>query len=244
TTDGGSGQAAFGWKSCGDNLECGHLEVPLDYSNPSGDKITLFVERHLATDQEHKIGSLLVNPGGPGFGGAVLAEQADSIYGADLLERFDIVAWDPRGTGESEPHVDCITDYDKYFGIDQLPDDAAEKDKIVQAGQGFDDACEQKNATLLPHISTRESATDIDSIRKALGEDKISYFGFSYGSELGATWATMFPDTVRAAVLDGAVNPKDGYLQEGLNQAKGFEQSLDRFLAQCSKDTTCAFHNG
>ncbi len=128
--------------------------MPLDYSNPSGDKITLFVERHLATDQKNKIGSLLVNPGGPGFGGAVLAEQAEQIYGADLLEKFDIVAWDPRGTGESEPHVDCITTTTSTSAVDVIPDNAAEKAKIVEASQAFDDACEQKNAKLLPHIST------------------------------------------------------------------------------------------
>jgi pimeloyl-ACP methyl ester carboxylesterase len=235
--------AAFGWSDLGDGTEEGLLEVPLDYDDPNGDTIRLYVSRHKAVDPEHRIGSLLVNPGGPGYGGSGLAFAADGIYGQDLLDRFDIIGWDPRGTGMSEPAVDCVDDYDNYFGLDSSPDTPEERTALIDAGREFAYGCAQRSAELLPFISTESSARDMDSIREALGEDTISYFGFSYGSELGATWATLFPDTVRAAVLDGAVDPTVGYLQQNIQQAAGFEATFDTFLAECSADARCAFHN-
>jgi pimeloyl-ACP methyl ester carboxylesterase len=236
--------ASFGWSDLGDGTEEGWLEVPLDYAHPDGDTIQLYVARHKAVDPAHRIGTLLVNPGGPGYGGSGLAFSAEGIYGQDLLDRFDIVGWDPRGTGESEPAIDCIDDYDTYFGLDSSPDTAEERTQLVDAGRDFAAGCEARSGHLLPFVSTESSARDMDSIRQALGEDTITYFGFSYGSELGATWATMFPDTVRAAVLDGAVDPTVSYLQQNIQQAAGFEATFDTFLAQCSADTQCAFNNG
>lgn len=234
----------FSWSGVGDGIEEGTLAVPLDYANSNGDSITLYVVRHLAADPAHRIGTLLVNPGGPGFGGSGLAFSADNIYGQALLDRFDIVGWDPRGTGSSEPAVDCVDDYDHFFGLDSSPDNAAERQDLIDAGSEFGQACEDKDARLLPHLSTADSARDMNAIREALGEATISYFGFSYGSELGATWATMFPNTVRAAVLDGAIDPTVGYLQQNIQQAAGFEATFNEFLAQCSADSGCAFHNG
>ena len=126
-----------------------------------------------------------------------------------MLDAFDIIGWDPRGTGLSTPAIDCIDDYDHYFtGTDITPDDQAERDEIVDLAKEFTDAVRrEERRTSSQFVGTNNSARDMDSIRKALGEDTISYFGFSYGSELGATWATLFPDTVRAAVLDGARDP-------------------------------------
>ena len=171
-------------------------------------RFELYLARHLATKPDERIGTLLVNPGGPGFGGSELAVHADQIYGQTLLDHFDIVGWDPRGTGASEPAIDCIDDYDHFFaGADITPDDEAERQQLVDLAKEFADDCVDKNADILQYVGTNNSARDMDAIRRALGEDTISYFGFSYGSELGATWATMFPDTVRAAVLDGAVDP-------------------------------------
>lgn len=234
----------FDWIEVEPGLEEGTLEVPLDYSDPDGDTIVLSVVRSLAADPANRIGSLLVNPGGPGFGGTGLAYSADGIYGQELLDRFDIIGWDPRGTGYSEPSVDCIDDYDAYFGLDSSPDSPEERDALVTAGERFGEECLRRNRDLLPHLSTENSARDIDAIREALGEDTMSYFGFSYGSELGATWATLFPTTVRAAVLDGAVDPTVGYLQQNIQQATGFESTFATFLAQCSAQPACAFHNG
>ncbi|MEQ1874555.1 MAG: alpha/beta hydrolase [Ilumatobacteraceae bacterium] len=233
----------FAWLDLGDGIEEGTLFVPLDYDDPSGDQIMLYLVRHSAADPERRIGTLLVNPGGPGYGGSGLAYSADQIYGQALLDRFDIVGWDPRGTGSSEPAVDCVEDYDRYFALDSSPDTDEERQDLIDAGTEFGESCADDNARLLPHLSTASSARDMNAIREALGEATISYFGFSYGSELGATWATMFPDTVRAAVLDGAVDPTVGYLEQNLQQAAGFEATFDEFLAQCSADDSCAFHN-
>ncbi len=195
--------------------------------------------RRLADDPARRIGSLLVNPGGPGFGGTVLAESAEFIYSAELLERFDIVGWDPRGTGDSEPTIDCVDDYDPYFSLDPSPDDDAEWVELVEATTEFATQCAERSGALLRHVSTVASARDMDLLRAALGEDRISYFGFSYGSELGATWLTLFPDTVRAAVLDGAADPTTGLFEWARQQAAGFEAAFDTLLDQCASDPDC-----
>ena len=235
--------SAFGWTEYEAGIDEGTLDVPLDYNDPGGDTITLYLLRHRAVDTANKIGSLLVNPGGPGFGGSGLAYSADGIYGQDLLDRFDIIGWDPRGTGLSQPAIDCVDDYDTYFGLDSSPDTPDERQALIDAGTEFGKNCLRNNKKVLPFVSTENSARDMDSIRAALGEKKISYFGFSYGSELGTTWATLFPATVRAAVVDGAVDPTVGYLQQNIQQAAGFEATFATFLAQCSAAPTCAFYN-
>jgi pimeloyl-ACP methyl ester carboxylesterase len=232
------------WTELTDQVETAVLEVPVDYENPDGPKFELFVARRLADDQDNKIGSLLVNRGGPGFPSAEFAIFADQIYGEPLLERFDIVGWDPRGTGESRPAIDCVDDYDHYFaGTDITPDDAAEEQQIVDLAEEFTQHCVENNADFFEYVGTNNSARDMDSLRQALGEDQVSYFGFSYGSELGATWATLFPETVRAAVFDGASDPAADSTQHGLQQAEGFEGTLNTYLAQCSDDPDCEFHN-
>lgn len=236
------------WKTCESaaapsNITCGSIEVPFDYEDIDQGSFVLSVKRRAATDTTLRVGSLLVNPGGPGFGGSSLADDAEYYFSSTLLQYFDIIAWDPRGTGESSPAVDCVDQYDEYFGLDSPPDTPEEKQALIDAGAAFDKKCEENSGSILPYISTRASATDMNSIREALGEDRISYFGFSYGSELGATWATLFPSTVRAAVLDGAVDPNSTALEEGISQATGFEQQLNAFLAACSKIPTCAFYN-
>ena len=233
------------WSPCpeDDALKCARLRVPFDYSDPSRGTFSLKLVMHPA-DPSARIGSMLVNPGGPGFGGSYLAEDAGSYFGEAVVKTFDIIGWDPRGTGKSTPAVDCVDSYDEYFAIDPTPENAAQREALVDASRTFAKACEKKSGDILPWISTNNSARDMDAIRAALGEEKITYFGFSYGSELGATWATLFPGTVRAAVLDGAVDPDAEYMEVGLQQAIGFEKELSKFLARCSADSTCTFHNG
>jgi pimeloyl-ACP methyl ester carboxylesterase len=224
-------------------VQTGVLTVPLDHSDPSKGTIELFLARHLA-EPDQRIGSLLVNPGGPGFGGSDYAVYAEQVYGADLLSRFDIVGWDPRGTGLSEPAIDCIDDYDAYFAVgDITPDTDAERQELIDLSKRFTEQCVERSGDFMAYTGTNQSAHDIDAIRRALGEDTISYFGWSYGSELGAVWATLFPDTVRAAVLDGAADPTADSLDRSLQQAAGFEQALNTFLADCSDDSTCPFHH-
>lgn len=234
----------YDWSECGPGLECAYIDVPLDYSNTESETISIYMTRRPATDPDRRIGTLLVNPGGPGFGGSYLAEQAEYIFSSDLLERFDILGFDPRGTGLSEPAIDCIDDYDDFFaGGDITPDDEAERLEMVDSMREFTETCFRENGEILPHVGTNNVARDMEMIRRSLGEDRISYFGFSYGSELGSVWATLFPDTVRAAVLDGATDPEADRLDGSLQQSAGFEQSIATFLARCSNDRSCAFHS-
>jgi pimeloyl-ACP methyl ester carboxylesterase len=234
----------IGWERFDDRLDTAQLEVPIDYDDPSAGSFELFLVRHRAGDEDRKIGSLLINPGGPGSGGADYAAAAELVFGDEILDRFDIIGWDPRGTGYTKPAIDCIDDYDEQFaGIDITPDDAAEREAIIEQARELTERCMERNGDIFQHVGTNDSARDIDAIRRALGEDTISYFGFSYGSELGATWATLFPDTVRAAVLDGAVDPTADAGEGELQQAVGFEQAITTYLAQCSADRDCAFHN-
>ena len=239
---------SINWADCPDAVaesvvQCGNLEVPFDYDNPDAGSFVLYIKRRQATEPSQRVGSMLVNPGGPGFGGSSLADDASYYFSERLLNSFDIIAWDPRGTGLTTPAVDCVDTYDEYFGLDSPPETEEENQALIDASQAFNDKCDENSGTILPYISTRASATDMNSIRLALGEDKITYFGFSYGSELGATWATMYPNTVRAAVLDGATDPLSTSTEAGMAQAAGFEQQLSTFLAQCSKKPTCEFHN-
>jgi len=235
---------SFGWTEKSDGVEEGSLDVPIDPAKPKGAAFTLYIERHRAIKQAERIGSLLVNPGGPGYGGTELAEFAERIYGQHVLDHFDIVAWDPRGTGRSRPAVDCVDQYDPYFALDSSPDTPAEQHEIVSAAASFGNSCKSKDGAFLPFVSTRNSAGDMDSIRAALGEDTISYFGFSYGSELGVSWASLYPKTVRAMVIDGAADTTVDYLHQNLEQAAGFESTFDTFLGRCAKDTSCEFYNG
>ena len=235
------------WEPCGSEeipgIECATLEVPYDYDDPDIGQFRLNLKRRPADKPEETRGVMLVNRGGPGAESASMAPDAEFYFTQTLLDHFDIVAFDPRGVGATEPHVDCVDDYDPYFTADATPDSPEERQQLIDDATSFNNACLEKSGDILPYISTRASAIDMDTIRRALGEEKISYFGFSYGSELGATWVSLYPDTVRAAVFDGASDPNATYLQAGLDQAAGFERQLNSFFADCAKRTTCAIYN-
>jgi pimeloyl-ACP methyl ester carboxylesterase len=233
------------WERYNDAVDVATIEVPVDYAAPEGARFELSVARYNAIDQDNKIGSLLINPGGPGFPGTGYAFFAAQVFDRPLLDRFDIIGWDPRGTGASTPAIDCIDDYDPYFTeIDKTPATDAERDRVIEVAKDFARECIGKNRDVIQHVGTNNSARDIDVIRRALGEDQISYFGFSYGSELGGVWATLFPDTVRAAVLDGSVDPGADTLESELAQLRGLDAAVTSFLARCSADEECEFHNG
>jgi len=234
---------AIEWTDVADRLQEGWLTVPLDYADPQGVTIDLYVVRHLAGDDA--VGPMLANRGGPGAAGAVLATNATGFFRDDIVDNFDIIGWDPRGTGRSESSVDCIDDgeYDRFYSsLDITPDDAAERQAIVDLAEEYAQRCIDQNPELA-HVGTNNSARDMDALRQALGVDQISYFGFSYGSELGGVWATLFPTSVRAAVFDGASDPAAGPVESSRQQGMGFEAALDTFLARCSSDSSCPFHN-
>jgi len=216
----------------------------LDYGQPFGRQINIAVNRLRATDQAHRIGSLLVNPGGPGASGVdALPELLPRISSA-VRARFDLVGFDPRGTGRSSP-VHCLPagELEAFFALDPSPDDPAEKAALLQGTQRFIAGCQQRSGDLLAHVGTPDAARDMDRIRAAVGDEKLTYVGFSYGTELGGEYASLFPDRVRAFVLDGAVDPALDAM--GLNRAQGdgFDRAFDDFAADCrAKGRACAWH--
>ena len=232
------------WTACpgSKKIKCARLQVPYDYEDPEAGSFSLAVRMRPA-DKSPAVGPLFVNRGGPGAESASMASEAEFYFSKQLLDRFDIVAFDPRGTGDTEPHVDCVDEIDPYFTADITFDSPEERQSLIDDAQAFNDLCAEKSGEILPYISTVASARDIDTLRRSLGYDTISYFGFSYGSELGATWAKFFPTTVRAAVFDGASDPNASYLQAGLDQAAGFERELNSFFDDCASRTTCPAHN-
>ncbi len=235
---------AIEWTQLSDRVDEGTITVPLDYSDPAAGTIDLYVARHRAL-AESSAGPLLANRGGPGADGATLGLNATSWFGQEITDNFDVIGWDPRGVGRSEGAVDCIddVDYDRYFSApDITPDTDEERELLVTLSEEYADACVDRVDTL-DYIGTNNSARDIDAIRQALDVEQISYFGFSYGSELGGVWSTLFPTTVRAAVFDGATDPNADSLQSSLQQGAGFEASLTTFLAQCSANPDCPFHS-
>lgn len=235
TTGSGSSTGAS-WTSCDDGYQCSSILVPVDYAKPNGRKIRIAMARRPAKDQAHKIGSLLMDPGGPGAS-AIDFIEALPLPSA-LTDRFDIVGFDPRGVGRSHP-LNCRTYLQKMYDDDPSPDTPAETEQYLADSRSFVDECKAKYASLLPHLGTRDVARDMDQVRQALGEQKISYVGFSYGTSIGQAYAAQFPTHVRAMVLDGSVNLAEDGLQGAQGQAAGFSLALDDFAKNCDTTTDC-----
>ena len=230
------------WTSCARSFQCAHLRVPLDDTKPIGPTISLALVRLPAKGPGSRIGSLLVNPGGPGASGVQFVEQSASTLPAAIRARFDIVGWDPRGVGGSAP-VSCTSKLDSYYGLDFAPQTGAEVQALDAGVQKLVNECQAKNAADLPYLSSERTAGDMDRIRAALGDPRLTYLGFSYGTYLGSLYADRFPTHVRAMVLDGAVDSALPAAEQQIQQAVGFEDDLDMFLQSCSTDTTCAFRS-
>ena len=221
------------WHSCG-AADCAGLSVPLDYAKPEGSSITLQVLRMRATDPSQRIGSLVVNPGGPGGSGVDYARAADYIVGRPVRQRFDIVGFDPRGVGRSSP-VTCLPDaqLDAFLGQDPTPDNPAEEQAFASSSAKFAQGCVQRTGPLISHISTQDAARDMDILRSALGDPKLNYLGKSYGTLLGATYAGLFPALVGRFVLDGVVPPDATPAEVSIGQAEGFERATRAWAADC-----------
>ncbi len=227
------------WAGCGDGFQCATMAVPLDYDKPAGRSINVAVIR-LPASGHHPIGSLVINPGGPGGSGIQYARYARTLFPGKIRSRLSIVSFDPRGVGQSTP-VHCLSDaeLDKQIAIDPTPDDKAEMHKLVTSSKFFAAQCEKHSGSLLAHVSTLDEARDMDVLRAALGEAKLTYLGKSYGTYLGAKYAQLFPHHIRALVLDGALDPSLTTEQLNKVQAGGFETNLDAFVDHCVDGGGC-----
>ncbi len=230
----------IGWRECRGTMECGGLEVPLDYSEPDGERVSLTVLRVPATHPDHRIGSLVVNPGGPGASGVEYAASAEAFLGKELRSAFDIVGFDPRGVASSTP-IDCLTnaELDTFVASDPSPETLREARASEALMRGFGEGCLDMSGDLTRHMSTEEAARDVDVLRAVLGEERLAFFGASYGTFLGATYADLFPERVGRMVLDGAVDPSLDSVEEALIQAEGFEVALRAYVEGCVDDGDC-----
>ncbi|WP_369138896.1 alpha/beta hydrolase [Modestobacter versicolor] len=215
-------------------FECGTTEVPVSYDDPDGGTLQLFLVKAALPTQTSRIGSLVVNPGGPGQSATDAAIQSALTLPADVLARFDVVGVDPRGVGLSTP-VECISDEqkDELFAADPRATDAATLEASFERVDEVAAGCAEKYQEALGAFDTVDSARDMDLVREALGDEQLTYLGYSYGTTLGSTYAELFPDRVRALVLDGAVDPDAGQQEFAETQAQGFEAAFDAFAANC-----------
>jgi pimeloyl-ACP methyl ester carboxylesterase len=222
------------WEGCEGGDRCTKLTVPLDYAHPDGEAISLAVLKVPATRRAGRIGALVVNPGGPGASGTEFASQASGVFSDTVREAFDIVGLDPRGVGKSAA-VDCLStaQLDRFVAADPDPDTAAEVVANRLLGRQFAHGCAARTGRLLAHVSTAEAAKDIDILRAALGQGRLTYYGASYGTLLGATYADLFPNRVGRMVLDGALDPSQGLVSTLLVQAHGFEVALRSYVEHC-----------
>lgn len=228
------------WTDCGGGFQCGFVQVPLDYAHPDGQTIGIALNRKSATDPANRIGSVLVNPGGPGASG-IQFMQGEAASMTNLNRRFDLVGFDPRGIGMSAP-VRCLgaAQEDAFNALDPVLDDPQEKQAGIQADQAYTAGCKEKSARLLPFVDTASVARDLDRIRAALGDAKLTYIGFSYGTFIGENYAHLFPSHIRALTLDGVIDPTLSPNDLLYAQLVGFEQNLQAFLSDCRGRKTAA----
>ena len=229
------------WGPCvgrSDRARCGTVTVPLNYDDPTGRTIELALLRIPATKSAQA--SLLVNPGGPGAGGLGFAEYLGSVVDADVRAVYDIVGFDPRGVGESAP-IECLTGKQttQWYRTDITPDTAAERRTLFSRAKRISNGCLADDAVLARSIGSDNTVKDMDIIRRALGDTTLNWFGFSYGTELGARYAQEFPGHVGRMVLDGGVDPSLDAMEVSQDQSTGFQRAMARFAADCAKKSNC-----
>jgi pimeloyl-ACP methyl ester carboxylesterase len=256
TAESGAGQTSSpavpqpSWGSCGRLLgdsnqvpsaQCTIVPVPIDYDNAGGPQAQLAVIRIPATGP--RIGALLINPGGPGASAVdVVAGMGANLAGSEISRRFDLVGFDPRGVGHSTPALRCQTDaeFDAYRReplVDYSPAGVAHIEQLYQ--QQAQRCVDRMGPGFLQNAGTASVARDMDVVRQALGDDQINYLGFSYGTELGTAYVERFADHVRAMVLDGAIDPSVGPIEQNINQEAGFQTAFNDYAADCARSSDC-----
>lgn len=240
-------------------FRCASLRVPLDYRHPRGRQIVLAVVKHPATSPSARVGTLFMNPGGPGGTGTGEIPDWYVLLPETVRQRFDVVSWDPRGVGQSTA-VQCfpsLEDEDAFLGdAVNFPLGAAQKKTYIATWREFGRRCAARNGALLPHVSTLDTARDLDRLRQAIGASQLTYWGLSYGTILGATYANLFPSHVRALVLDGNIAPsawtatgkpaRSLSISLRIGSDVGVGMNLRALLSRCGRAsvTACAFSAG
>jgi len=230
------------WTNCKDDkkFQCAEIYVPIDYQNPGDASLTLALKKLPAKQSANKVGSLLINPGGPGGSGTDYVTYAEDAFGKRLMDSFDIVGFDPRGVAQSTP-LDCLTDQevDVFIAIDGTPDNEQELKASLEISINLANSCESIANNLIAHVGTQEAARDMDIIRELVGDEKLNFLGASYGTYLGGMYAEIFPDKVGRLVLDGAVDPSLSGEEQSFDQAVGLDTALKRFVEDCPQYDDC-----
>ena len=227
------------WSDCDDSARCAWIKVPIDYDKPDGATTRLRAVVHPADGGKAKR-SIFVNPGGPGGSAIDFAKTMTGEFGDDVRSAYDIVGVDPRGVAESTP-LKCLSDndFDEFVETDPDPDDAGEITALRKSITDLGEACEKNSGELAAHVSTVEAAKDMDVVRGLLGRSKLDWFGASYGTQLGAVYADLFPTKVGRMVLDGAVDPSLDAVGASLGQTTGFQRAIDAYAKDCVKQSDC-----
>ena len=218
---------SLAWSDCGDGTQCASVLAPLDYADPAAKAVTLSLRRKAATATP-KLGTLFINPGGPGASG----KDQVATFETQGLEQYDVVGWDPRGVGDSTP-VKCYGDAEAeaFNNLDLAPDSDNERSALIEGAYDLGKSCWENSGVLLEHISTVETARDLDLLRQLVGDKELHYLGYSYGTQIGATFAELYPANTGRLVLDAAVNITDS---DDVIQAMGFDLALGNFAAWCA----------
>lgn len=226
------------WKECGDAFDCANLEVPIDYDHPEGKRAKIALKR-LTTNNSEKLGTLVMNPGGPGGSGvdAMVSENVGYFFTRKVRENYDVLSFDPRGVQHSNPTIKCRSakeldqDNSRYTDLNTPEGRAKNIAEVRELGQ----KCLKNSPDMVKFASTENTARDLDILRAALGDERLNYLGYSYGTYLGAIYADMFPKRVGRFILDGVLDPADNINEVSAIQAEGFENSFREFSRLCQE---------
>lgn len=236
------------WAPCGENLECAEVFAPMDWNDEQSERITLALVRQPALGSEPALGSLFVNPGGPGASGvSYLMGNVSNAVSPAVQERYDVVGWDPRGVGASSA-ISCLTAEEMDEALyGPIPTDMPELGsdewiaEATQEGREYGEACLERTGDLVGYVDTGSTVQDLDMLRAIVGDEKLNYLGYSYGTKIGARYADEYPDRVGRLVLDGALDPYVSVSEMVRVQTAGFEQALRAYVTDCLTTAPCFF---